>query len=62
MRELTHDEIEQVSGGVLPALGLAKAAVDLFAARTLTSFIVSRVSFVSASIGFGQSMVEENGS
>ncbi len=62
MRELTNEEIEQVSGGVLPAIGLVKAAVDLFAARTLTSFVVSRVSYVGASIGFGEWMADGSGS
>ena len=43
LRELTDDEIEQVCGGFMPALGLAVAAIGHFSARTYLTAIAGRI-------------------
>lgn len=51
MRELTDSEIEQVSGGVLPLIGLGLSLVEYVAANSVRSYITSRVGLVVSMIG-----------
>lgn len=51
MRELTENEIEQVSGGGLPVIGLGLSLIEYATANSLRSYVTSRVGLVVSMIG-----------
>lgn len=52
MQELTKNEIEQVNGGIIPVIGFAAAVASHTMARTMGSWVVSRVGMIAGAYGF----------
>ena len=51
MRELNVNEIKEVNGGVVPLISLGAAIAGHFMARSLGSWVVSRVGTITAVYG-----------
>ena len=50
MRELNSKEVKEVSGGVLPVIGLAITIAESFGVRTLGGYILNRTAYVIGTI------------
>ena len=54
MRELNVNEIEQVSGGIVPVIGAVAAIASHAMARSFASYVVSRVGTITAGYGLAE--------
>jgi hypothetical protein len=53
MRELSSKEVKEVSGGVLPVVGLAITVAESFGVRSLGGYILNRAAYVIGTITAG---------
>lgn len=51
IRELSEHEIQQVSGGIAPLIGLAASVVGHFTARSLLTSFASRIGLAGSIYG-----------
>ncbi|MBQ13928.1 MAG: hypothetical protein QGG67_17715 [Gammaproteobacteria bacterium] len=54
MRELNSKEVKEVSGGVLPVIGLAITVAESFGVRTLGGYLLNRAAYVVGTIAAGE--------